>query len=77
MNEELPVRNTESDKEYLANLFIVFDRIKIKTVEIALLNKDYYKVIILSKQCMMESRLELDERVLLARGRALGEVGEF
>ena len=42
------------------SIFKVFDIIKIKTVEIALLNKDYYKVIILSKQCLMESRLELN-----------------
>lgn len=38
----------------------MFDIIKIKTVELALLNRDYYRVIMLSKQCMMESRLEMN-----------------
>jgi hypothetical protein len=41
-------------------MFKMFDIIKIKTVELALLNRDYYRVIMLSKQCMMESRLEMN-----------------
>lgn len=61
----------------MTKLFQIFDIIKIKTVELALLNRDYYRVIFLSKQCLMESRLELNERVLLARAKAFGCVGEF
>lgn len=56
-------------------MYDVFDLIKIKTVEMALLNKDYYRVIILSKQCVMENRLEQNPRVLAARARAFSMVG--
>ncbi len=34
-------------------MYRIFDMIKMKTVEMALINKDYYKVIFLTKQCML------------------------
>lgn len=51
-------------------MYKIFDIIKIKAVEMALVNRDYYKVIMLTRQCMMESRLEQNERILAARSRA-------
>lgn len=37
----------------VAEMYKIFDRIKLRTVELALVNKDYYKVIFLTKQCML------------------------
>ena len=54
----------------VVRMYEAFDTIKIKTVEIALINRDYYRVIMLSKQCLMENRLEQNQRVLTARARA-------
>lgn len=51
-------------------MYKIFDIIKIKAVEMGLINRDYYKVIMLTKQCMMESRLEMNQRILAARSRA-------
>jgi hypothetical protein len=61
----------------VVRMYETFDLVKVKAVEMALLNKDYYRVIILSRQCAMESRLESNARVLAARARAFSEVGEF
>lgn len=54
----------------VVRMYEAFDVVKIKTVEMALLNKDYYRVIFLTKQCISESRLEQNHRVLAARARA-------
>jgi len=56
-NNEKTAEQIKKEKEELVQIFSIFDRIKVKTVEVALINKDYYKVIILTKQCLMESRL--------------------
>lgn len=37
----------------VAEMYKIFDRIKLRTVELALINNDYYKVIFLTKQCML------------------------
>ena len=51
-------------------MYKIFDLIKIMTVELAFLNKDYYKVIFLTKQCLLENRLEGNERILAPRATA-------
>lgn len=56
-NNEKTAEQIKKEKEELVQIFLIFDRIKVKTVEVALINKDYYKVIILTKQSLMESRL--------------------
>jgi hypothetical protein len=54
----------------IAEMYNIFDLIKIMTVELAFLNKDYYKVIFLTKQCLLENRLESNERILAPRATA-------
>jgi hypothetical protein len=58
--EEEKPKTYEADKAFLVKMFEQFDAIQIKTIEVAFHNKDYYRVIILSKECLMEGRLELN-----------------
>lgn len=51
------------------------DLIKIKTIEVALLNNEYYKVIKISYQCLQEPRLESCLRIIFARARAYSQIG--
>ena len=77
MHNDKSQEQIETDQQFLLQLFKAWDSVRLKSIEVAHLNKDYLRVVIMSKQLMMESRLQDNPRILVLRARALAEVGDF